>query len=91
MSSEYENPEMMEEYKRGYLEALNNYAWWKDGVLHVGCGFYTLKEAKRQLKDRCDGINKSLEALDPFRPRPESKFKIPEGDMPQPCDPGRIG
>lgn len=91
MLSEYESPEMTEEYKRGYLTATRDFAWWKDGVQYVGCGVYTLKDAERQFKERCDGINKLLEALDPFRPRPESKFKIPEGDMPQPCGPGRIG
>jgi len=32
-------------YKKGYLKALESYAWWKDGVQYVGCGVKTLKQA----------------------------------------------
>jgi hypothetical protein len=82
---------MTEEYRRGYLAAMRDFAWWRGGAQYVGCGVYTLKEAERQLKERCDGIKKL------------SEFKIPEGDMPEcstyydpgpsprPCGPGRIG
>lgn len=33
------------EYIRGYLEALNDYAWWKDGEQFVGSTGSTLKYA----------------------------------------------
>lgn len=32
-------------YQDGYLRALHNYAWWKDGVQYVGCGVKTLQQA----------------------------------------------
>jgi len=31
--------------KQGYIEALCDYAWWKDGVQYVGCGVRTLQQA----------------------------------------------
>ena len=34
------------EYKRGFLDALECFAWWRDGVQYVGQGFVTLKDAQ---------------------------------------------
>ncbi len=47
---------------KGYLEALYDYAWWKNGVMYVGCGVVTYKEAHRKFLesqgDKNAGINK---------------------------------
>ena len=32
-------------YLAGVREALELYAWWKDGTQYVGCGVKTLKQA----------------------------------------------
>lgn len=36
---------MPDEYIRGYVAALRDYAWWKDGVQYVGSCGTTLAEA----------------------------------------------
>ena len=33
------------EYDRGFIDALRNFAWWKDGVQYVGSGSRTLNDA----------------------------------------------
>lgn len=38
--------EEIDAYWRGYLQALYDYAWWKDGVMYIGSGIRTYKEAK---------------------------------------------
>ena len=35
---------------RGYIEALRDYAWWKDGIQYVGCGTKTLDDAIDQAR-----------------------------------------
>ena len=35
----------MEAYKKGFVDALRAFAWWKDGVEFVGDGHCTLKQA----------------------------------------------
>ena len=39
---------MSNDWLEGYLTALMDYAWWKDGVQYVGCGVKTLKEVKER-------------------------------------------
>jgi len=42
----------------GYLTALHDFAWWKDGEMYVGIGVYTYKEIKdRTLRE--NGITES--------------------------------
>ncbi len=43
----------MNEYKKGYLQALRDYAWWRDGVQYVGCGARTLEQAEREVIRTC--------------------------------------
>ena len=38
--------ERKEAYREGYLAALKEWAIWRDGVEVVGCGNYTLAQAK---------------------------------------------
>lgn len=38
-----------ESYFKGYWEALEDYAWWKDGIQYVGSCGRTYKEAFREL------------------------------------------
>ncbi len=42
--------ERRESYKQGYLQALNDWAWWKDGVQYVGGGGNTLKQAQEDFE-----------------------------------------
>jgi hypothetical protein len=39
-------------YCHGYLDALYDFAWWKDGVLYVGSGVYTYKQKKGEFKQK---------------------------------------
>lgn len=40
------------EWVDGYLTALCDFAWWKDGELLVGCGMHTHKEiVEKTLKE----------------------------------------
>lgn len=34
-----------EYYRRGVVEGMTRYAWWKDGVQYVGDGHHTLRQA----------------------------------------------
>ena len=36
------------DYIRGYLTALRDFAWWRGGIEYVGCGIYTLKRATEE-------------------------------------------
>ena len=36
---------VVEGRKKGIVEGIRMYAWWKDGAQYVGCGNRTLKEA----------------------------------------------
>ena len=40
--------EQVKFYTEGYLDALYNFAWYKDGRMLVGCGIKTYKEAAEQ-------------------------------------------
>ena len=44
-------------YQDGYLQALYDYAWWKDGIMYVGCGRKTYKQAKEEF------IKKNMELV----------------------------
>ena len=37
-------------WREGFIEALKQYAWWRDGVQYVGCGGETLQSAIDQIK-----------------------------------------
>jgi hypothetical protein len=37
---------IMAGYKKGYIQALQDYAVWNNGVQTVGCGVKTLNQAK---------------------------------------------
>lgn len=39
-------------YLAGYLAALSDYAWWKDGTQFVGCGRLTLAQAIDKHRER---------------------------------------
>ena len=41
-------------FRNGYLLALKDWAWWKDGVEYVGSGVYTLKQAERMFTEEFD-------------------------------------
>jgi len=38
-------------FLEGYITALRDYAWWKDGKQYVGCGFKTLKQAIKEAEN----------------------------------------
>ncbi len=38
-------------YKKGYIDGLTGYAWWKDGIQYVGTSGTTLKAAIEAAKD----------------------------------------
>lgn len=40
--------ENLTEYERGWVEGVYQYAWWKDGVIHVGTTGSTLDDALRR-------------------------------------------
>jgi len=46
---------MRESELRGHIEALRDYAWWKDGVQYVGCGVKTLAQAIKEAEDELKG------------------------------------
>lgn len=47
-----EEAQRRQAYKRGYLQALYDFAWWKDGVQYVGCGVKTLKQAQEDFEKK---------------------------------------
>lgn len=49
---EMDNRQHVRDYREGYLQALSDFAWWKDGVLIVGSGVKTLKQAKKDFKKK---------------------------------------
>lgn len=44
-----EVPDVTSPYLRGYLKALYDYAWWKDGTLYVGSTGKTWREARDEV------------------------------------------
>ena len=40
-----------EAYDKGFVDGLHCFAWWRDGVEHVGIGSTMLKEAQKRLAD----------------------------------------
>jgi len=43
--------ELRKAYLEGMRQGLRSYAYWKDGVQHVGCGNKTLKQALDELDE----------------------------------------
>lgn len=50
------------EYIKGYLTALYDWAWWKDGELLVGSGNHTYKEIKEKMIRENNLTEKDLES-----------------------------
>lgn len=44
------NENELRAYNAGFFDALNNFAWWKDGVQYVGSGWCTLNKAIDDMK-----------------------------------------
>lgn len=42
---------VIEAYCDGYIQALRDFAVWKDGAQLVGCGVLTLEEVARRVED----------------------------------------
>lgn len=40
----------MDNYTKGFIDALYAYAWWKDGTQYLGNGSTTLKEALSEIE-----------------------------------------
>lgn len=40
------------EYYEGFIAGLTEYAWWQDGIQHVGSCGTTLKTAVEQIKEQ---------------------------------------
>lgn len=47
--------ELLVAYRSGYIAALHDYAWWKDGTQYVGCGNLTLQDAVRRAARKTGG------------------------------------
>lgn len=41
------------EYTLGYLDALYDFAHWKDGTMYVGTAGRTYKEVKQEIEAKC--------------------------------------
>ncbi len=43
----------LDAYKRGLIEGVTRFAWWKDGTQYVGSCGTTLKDAIAQIEKEC--------------------------------------
>ena len=50
--------EVIQQYWRGYMKALQDYAWWQNSTQYVGSGTYTLKRALELAENKRDAILK---------------------------------
>lgn len=47
-------------YTQGYLDALYDFAHWKDGTMYVGTTGRTFKEVKSEIEAKCLALNTDI-------------------------------
>ena len=50
-TSKYSHTDLIKAFCAGKRASLFDFAWWHDGVMHVGSGYYSYKDAVQMVDD----------------------------------------